>query len=321
MEYFYSMKKIIILILPILLPGCAVLTDSQVKNINAFAVTAKAYSDYPGAIPEKLTELHVDNELLTASQFRDSGTINQRLRAAQQFQKAAGGISAKFDLSLQLIQQYSGLLTNISGNDFTEDLHKNAKELGENLSGLITSFNAKMSTKIPGSVSTVISEAILSAGRLLTKRKQTLLLKKFLEAGDTLIQVTLKNLTEVLDSDEFRDAGGRPHPSLKAMIEQEKEDFISNYNIIVFSKPGLINYSSVSLYYRTLTDYESLELLRQKIVASAGTFANAHALLIQNSREKKKLGEIIQETQAFIQDTQDLFKTVKELFKGTHPTT
>ncbi|HVV04172.1 MAG TPA: hypothetical protein VHC96_08105, partial [Puia sp.] len=50
------------------LSGCAVLTDSQVKNINAFAATAKSYSAYPSAVLRQRADFHLHSELVVASQ-------------------------------------------------------------------------------------------------------------------------------------------------------------------------------------------------------------------------------------------------------------
>ena len=46
------------MLLCLLLSGCAVLTDSQVKNINAFAACAKGYSAFPSTVVKPYAELH-----------------------------------------------------------------------------------------------------------------------------------------------------------------------------------------------------------------------------------------------------------------------
>jgi len=313
-----------------LLYSCTVLTESQVKNINAFAQTAKAYSDFPSIPVKKAIEFHIDNELLAASQFRNADTILHRIESARKFERATNQLADKFDLSLKLIQQYSSLLTKLSSDQFSKDLAASTKDLGENLTDLITTYNSKVDRKIPASVGSALSSAILIVGKRLVARKQTQELKKFVLAGSDLIKPTLANLIEVLDADTFTDKDGNRHGTVKAFIEGEKSNFIRNFQNVIFKKGPVdpnavpvpeftadrqIRNQSIAIYYARLDDFEKLEQLRQKTVSSARNFEKAHNALVSNTREKKQLSDIISETQSFIKDAQELFKLLKSITK------
>ena len=292
--------------------GCAVLTDSQVKNINAFAATAKSYSAYPSTILRQRADFHLHSELLVASQFTDPDAIDHRLDAARKNYNGAVQMSSKFDLSLQLIQQYAGLLTKLSSDQYITDLSSPTTSLGENLSGLVAIYNSKVRDTLPSSLGSSISKVVLLIGKTLTRHKQTAALKEFVLAADTLVQVTTRNLTSVLDGESFTDAKGNTFPTLQALLATEKDFFMQSYRRVVFGNEAKTNYESVKVYYDELTAYDNTELARQAIVQAAKSLAKAHAVLAVNIREKKDLKDIIAQTQQLISEVQ----SVGNIFAG-----
>jgi hypothetical protein len=295
-----------------MLAGCAVLTDSQVKNINAFAATAKSYSAYPSTVFRQRADFHLHSELIVASQFSDPDAIDHRLGSARKSYNSAIQMSPKFDLSLQLIQQYAGLLTKLSSQQYLTDLSSPTASLGENLSSLITVYNSKVKDTLPVSLSATISKVVLLIGKTLTRHKQTAALKEFVLAADTLVQVTTRNLITVLDGESFTDANGNTFPTLQSLLATEKDFFVQSYKRVVFGDNTKINYESIKFYYDELTAYDNTEQARQAIVQAAKSLAVAHAHLAINVREKKDLKDIIAQTQQLITDVQ----SVGNIFAG-----
>jgi hypothetical protein len=302
----------IALVAGLILSGCAELTDSQVKNINAFAATAKGYSAFPSAILRQRADFHLHSELAVASQFTDPDAIDHRLDVARKSYNSAIQMSPKFDLSLQLIQQYAGLLTKLSSQQYITDLSSPTASLGENLSSLVNVYNSKAKEPLPASLSTSISKVVLLIGKTLTRHKQTAALKEFVLAADTLVQVTIRNLTTVLDGESFTDAQGNTFPTLQSLLAMEKDFFRQSYRRAVFGDNTKINYESIKYYYDELTVYDNTELARQAIVQAAKSLAIAHAHLASNVREKKDLKDIIEQTQQLITDVQ----SVGNIFAG-----
>jgi len=294
------------------LSSCAVLTDSQVKNINAFAATAKSYSAFPSAILRQRADFHLHSELVVASQFTDPDAIDHRLDAARKNYNGAVQMSSKFDLSLQLIQQYAGLLTKLSSEQYITDLSSPTASLGENLSSVVTIYNSRVKDTLPASLGSSISKVVLLIGKTLTRHKQTAALKEFVLAADTLVQVTTRNLTTVLDGESFTDAKGNSFPTLQSLLATEKDFFMQSYRRVVFGDNARINYESIKFYYDELTAYDNTEQARQAIVQAAKSLAKAHAQLAINVREKKDLKDIIAQTQQLITEVQ----SVGNIFAG-----
>jgi hypothetical protein len=277
--------------------GCTVLSDSQVKNINVFAVTASGYSSYPSEIFKKRAELHLRNELLETLSFPDFEHLDKRVEKARIQYNSDIATSAKFDKSIQLLAQYAGLLVELSSDKYTKELSGSAASLGNNLTGLVGSFNATVpvADTLPEALGSEISNVLLAADRRLTRNKQAKELQKFLPMGDKLVQKTVQNLVETLDS-------------LKPLLDQEKQDFVQNYKNVLFSGKGTGNYDSLRQYYDAKVDFDNTEALRQKCISAAKQLAAAHTALAKSIGGKKDIQGIITETQGLITDFQDLNK-------------
>ena len=278
------------------LTGCTVLSDSQIKNINVFAVTASSYTSYPSEVFKKRAELHLRNELIETLSFPDFDHLDKRVDKAKNQYNTDIATSAKFDRSIQLLAQYAGLLVELSSDKFTKDLSGSATSLGNNLTGLVGSFNATVpvADTLPTAMGSEISNVLLAAGRRLVRSKQAKELQKFVPMGDKLVQKTVQNLVEALDS-------------LQPVLDQEKKDFVQNYKNVLFST-GTHSYDSVRQYYDAKVDFENTEALRQKCISTAKQLAAAHTALAKSIGEKKDLQGIITETQGLVTDFQDLNK-------------
>ncbi len=291
-------------VISLMLSSCAVLTDSQVKNVNAFAAAAKSYSAYPSAVLKQRAEFHLRSEMIVATQFTDADQIIHRLESARKSYDNAIQISAKFDLSIQLLQQYAGLLTKLSSEQYITDLSAPTTSLGENLTSLVTTYNSKVKDTLPVDIGNAISKVVLLIGKRLTRHKQTAAIKEFVLAADPLVQTTTRNLLSVLDGDTFTDARGNSFPSLKSLLAVEKEFFINSYKRTVFGDSSRTHYWSVKLFYDELVTYDNTEILRQGVCTAARSLATAHGELAKNVREKKHIKDIIAQTQQLITDVQ-----------------
>jgi hypothetical protein len=305
-----------ILLAFLLLSSCSVLTDSQLTNINAFATTAKSYSTYPGEVFKRRAELHLNNELLQASQFTDAAIIGRTVNNARAHYKSAIELSDKFDLSIKLLQQYAALLAKLSSDNYVVDLTSNTKDLNENLSNLVATYNSKAEKKLPVAVGQKVSDAILLVGKRLTRSKQARALKSFIPTGNALIKTTTDNLIEVLDTDTFVGSDGMRYPSLKALIAKDSSDFATNYKNIVLANTQVngnkVSYASLLTLNSTISAYESTEALRQKTVVAATKLAKAHDVLTKEIERKKNMGEIKIEIQDLIADVQEMRKIVTQ---------
>ena len=289
----------------VLFYSCAVLTKSQIKNINAFAISAESYSNFPSEIIKKRADLVLEEKLI-GSILLQPEQIKKSIVKAQENYLFQQQLADTLDLSLQLIQQYASLLRKLSSTGYVENLKNNTDDLNENLGDLVKIANAKLPHKIPPNVGNAITKVIFLIGDKLTKIKQAKALKEFIPIGDTLVKITVKNLVDALSAD------------LPALLASDKEKFINTYTNNIFSNENRVNSTSMSQYLSALNDYDNLELLRQECIAAANKLSTAHSKLNSNIRSKSDIKEIFQETQDLIVSVKDLFKTFRKLSSSEH---
>ena len=300
------MRRYLFILLLVALSSCSVLTESQIKNINAFGASAKSYSGFPSTVLERRAALHLDEALIRTVQLPTPDQMKENLKNAQNAYNKALQLSDKFDLSLQLIQQYAGLLTRLSANNVVENLDKNTTELGENLSSLVETYNARVpNNKLSAGVTALLTKAIFLTGERLTRSKQAKALKTFMPQGDQLVQANDKNLVDVFETDM---------PSLKSELQDERTTFINTYTNVVLANPSRVDYNSIRKYTEALADYDNLEAMRKACVAAARQLALGHAQLAANIKTKKTVPEIFKETQDLIASVRSLYK----LYQGLH---
>jgi hypothetical protein len=286
----------------IVLSSCSVLSDSQLKNINIYATAAASYSNYPGSVIREYAALSQNNRVLKSSGFKDVTAIDQGLSSASDNYNLRINLASQFDLSLQLFQQYVGLLAKLSAVNFVDDLGGSTKLLGESSTSLVNKYNEKATKKLPAEVGNKLADAVFIVGKRWVKTRQAKALKSFIPNGDLLVASMVDNLVAGLE-------GGREgSTSLKDLISLGKSDFKDKYTIIVLNKPEGINFNNVKTYYETLNRFDSLETMRAQCVVTANKIKVAHHKLAQDIQRKRKLKDVFDESTALIADVQKLKK-------------
>jgi hypothetical protein len=282
--------------------SCAVLTDSQIQNINGFAATTKAYCAYPSAVVKHYADLHLTLELMDASELRFQGPITDQLTLARSTYGKIIQSSGAFDVSLQLIQKYGTLLITLSSDHFANDLSGPAESLGGNLDSAISLFDAKTGSHLSVGLGSAVSELILFAGKRLTKRKQTMALKQFVLEMDPIVTAATRALESVMNNEmatlSREDSSRFANDARKMMAQLLLKDTVRGLN--------WERYQADRAYYDQLTAYIDADAFRKQVAQAAVSLREAHAALAKNVQEKRDLKGFIGETQKFITDVQPL---------------
>ncbi|WP_325587126.1 hypothetical protein [Puia sp.] len=302
MHPFYFRITVVCLAGSLLCSSCAVLTDSQVKNINVFATTTKAYCGFPSAVVKQYADLDQTLAIMKAADVRDFQHVqNQLNRARSGFQDKMSS-AANFDLSLQMIQKYGALLAKLSCDDPANNLRDPSEDLGENLDNAVALFNQKTGSHLNASLGSDLSKLILLVGQRLTRRAQTVALKQFIEEVDPVIAAATANIEDVMNN------------GVKELWRQDSADFenfarvMLEHELAAGGAPGisLNRFEAARWYYDQLTVYRDADALRAQVVQAAVSLRNAHAALLADIHQKKQLKELVAETKQFITDVQPL---------------
>lgn len=275
---------------PILLVSCAILSHSQLKTINTFAVAAEKYPVFPGDVIKKAQELHFNNNILEASAVSDAALAMLSLRKATAEYDTGIAYSKRINTSLHLIQRYAALLAQLSSDSYYNDFGENTKDLCTNLGSAVDSFNARVAPQLPPSIGGVLVQVVKIAGTGIIRIKQAKALKKLIPVGDTIIQTIKNNLVSVFDGD------------LKLLLESYRQSFESDFQIIILSNPSRIDYSSLHMYATTISDFAAVESLRQKCTRLVSKMAAAHQEIKESLAKKENLKEMFGATKDFVTD-------------------
>ena len=115
-----------------LLSGCAVLTPSQVKEVERFAEATQGYGALPGAVISMYGEVAEENRLLavTGYTFRPGDeTADQALqdmKSARQRHREFTAAAKQADEALEILNIYASALTILTSDDFTASLDESA---------------------------------------------------------------------------------------------------------------------------------------------------------------------------------------------------
>ena len=159
-----------------LLTACAALTSSQIGEVKKFAVASEAYSALPGSLAQSYGILLRDNKLLSLSRYEygtDTGSGVDTTKANQAWDSITGayaleqGFDAagkRLDAALKVLKDYSGLLTLLVSDQYSDALGQSAVDLGKAIDGATDAYNKQFKpanplSKVGGDVGQVVRAA------------------------------------------------------------------------------------------------------------------------------------------------------------------
>jgi len=203
------------------LSGCAVLTESQIKETNRFATVAEGYSGLPGTVIDQLANLEKSIRLLEATnrtlperqpgedeaRFSESKAhatkqISERYRMAQSYYDTFKKDQARLEHSLQFLDTYTKGLKALISNDSIEDLDKQAESLGKSLdkaTGQLVKLGLKTKEGTDlGIIGSATAATVRGIGGLVLSYHQARYVKEFTTAYHPHLETAAKAVTTIM---------------------------------------------------------------------------------------------------------------------------
>jgi hypothetical protein len=286
---------LIVLFFGLLFTGCAVLTTSQVKEVEKFVKASQSYSELPGALAKSYGVLIRNNKLLslTRQEFGqknkqggiDSAKANDAWKTVQSAYKDEAEFEAagkQMDAALSVLKTYSDLLTSLVSDNFTDALSESAEKLGKSLDRATDDYNNKYNSDNPiKKVGGIIAMGVRSVGGIYIRQKQASILKMTIKEANPLI-INLMNEVKKIASEQLR-------PS----FENYEKNYIGKEFVSVANKKKRIDISTVAFVYDNLYKTRQSIILCDHISIAAENYKNAHDELVKNTRTRKTLKEAI----------------------------
>jgi hypothetical protein len=185
-----------------LFSGCAVLTKSQVKEVNAFAEASKKYGDLPGGPIRAYGDARRADRLLNVSarDYSDEKAQKQgweEIVKANELEDSYKSAADEVDATLDVLNTYSDLLVVLSSDQFTDSLDASAKSLGDAMDKAVNTYNQTVLTPQGkpdlGLIGKPVAAAVRGAGGIWLRHRQAEYLKRYVTAAQPIIQsVTLQ---------------------------------------------------------------------------------------------------------------------------------
>jgi type I site-specific restriction endonuclease len=231
--------------------GCAILTPTQVREVNKFATAAHSYGPLPGAVIEAHSDIRQTQKVLEASTFKNGENSLNQLKSAIAAENEFRKRSRNADQALDILTDYADLLVNLTSDEYTNEIQASAENLGEALDKGISKYNKENDTSFSlfGSTTAAI---VRGAGGLYIKHKQAKALKNAITkadpAIDNMITAVEKLLVLYLNEDDLKELKiekiGNKEPVTFDLIRNAREDLEALYKNTVTMYEGKLPYGT-----------------------------------------------------------------------------
>ncbi len=316
-------KRLPRIILPILLAtgvliwinGCAVLTESQIKEVKNFTNASKDYTELPGALAESYGVLLRNNKLLSVSRYEygkvdESGGVDthnsikawQELKEAYKLEVDFQETGQRMNTALEILKEYSAILSALVSDDYTNALGESATKVGNSLDDTVDRYNKNYSSgkplpKVGGSIGMIIR----AVGGIYIRHKQAEILRDTIGKANPLIE-DLMDEVEMIASKNF-----------KSDLSNYETNYLESSFISVANNLKRLDFTSLALVYEDLKRVRTTIKLADQVAQAARTYKKAHAQLVNNTRQPLELKIIIEEIQALKKEVETAQKVKKNI--------
>ncbi|MFH1076314.1 MAG: hypothetical protein V1753_05650 [Pseudomonadota bacterium] len=306
----------VFLLFSFLFTGCAVLTTSQVKEVEKFAKASQGYSELPGALVQSYGILIRNSKLLSVTRKEFGQTDKQggidtseandafeTIKSAYKDEMDFTAAGKQMDAALSVLNIYSNLLTSLVSGNFSDALTDSAEKLGRSLDKATDEYNDKYKTDVPlKKVGGLIAMGIRSSGGLYIRQKQASILKNTINEANPLI-VNLMDAIQIIASEKLK-------PSF---VNYEKNYIGKEFKAAVNDKKQ-VDISTVLFVYDNVYKARQLIILSDQISKAAENYKKAHMDLVENTRTRKTL-DVIRQIEALSKEVKAANKVKKDVGK------
>ncbi len=308
---------IIVLFAAVVLTGCAVLTSSQVREVDKFAQASNEYTELPGTLANAYGVLLRNNKLLAVSRYEygksdaegriDTAKSNKawdELRRAYEIEKEFNMAGKRMDGALTVLKDYSDILSILVSDDYSSALSESTEKLGESLDSGIDSYNDRFSSEKPmKKVGGLIAQSVRAAGGIYLRHRQIKILRDTLKAADPLISDLM---------DEIKDIALN---QLKLAFDNYERNYLGKEFKSVANNSRRLPVTAIQFVYDDLSRVREASLLSDQIANAAGTYRLAHQRLVEKTRQRMDLKSAIVEIKALNKEIKEARKVKKNIEK------
>jgi hypothetical protein len=291
-------------------PGCAVLTQSQIDEVNRFAAATKQYDALPGEPIRQYWSLTRMNKLLelagskitsTEDAASNWGKLTKAIAQASEFSKQ--GVEA--DQTLEVLTRYADGLHELISQDSLDKLDKSATAFGTSFDKAVSQYNKVVGQANGQSdlklVGASVAGGIRAAGGVFIRTKQAAYLKSFIKEAAPIIEAHTTATVILMDK-------------MHGNLDIQRQRLETNFKALSVREQVLAP-DTVALFGDTLAKINAADELCGKTKAAAEAYAAAHTKLVSMVETRQDLKSDIEEITVLIDQIKAGLKTKKALEK------
>jgi hypothetical protein len=312
MDFLNHMRTpyiLLVIALP-LFSSCASITKTQISSIHNYSQLLENNSAYPGIIVKEYISIEYEIQKLNTGTFNDSEVNGKMWNSYKGKNKALNEVH-KVDLCLKILCEYASALEKLSSKDLYENMVKPSQKLGTEIDTLIQEFNGVNNNPIPVGIGKLISSSLTNMGSRWVRNKQAGELKKYIQEGDILISLTTDMIGKNLDTLILK----QWIPGLVYDLKSRQESLLRNLN----PKGDYKAYYATEFNKEVADLIERIDLLEQltiKTISSVKRVRKAHLELLTNIEKRKKIQEVLKETQSLYVSTKEIYDSYTSLIQS-----
>ena len=292
-------------------PGCAVLTQSQIDEVNRFAAATKQYDALPGEPIRQYGSLTRLNKLVeladkTMTSPEDAASGWEEVNKALSVDRDFTTLALEADLTLGVLTQYSDGLQALISQDSLDALDKSAAAFGSSFDKAVSQYNAEV-RRIQGGtdlkpVGGAVAGAVRAAGGVFIRSKQAAYLKRFLTEAAPIIEATTTATATLMDHMRSR------------LDDIQRQRLETNFKVLSVRRRTLAP-ETVILFGDTLARINAAQELCDKTKSAAGAYNAAHVKLVSMVDSRHDLKSEVEEITVLVDQIKAGLKTKKALDK------
>jgi hypothetical protein len=260
-----------VLILSVLLQGCATLNSSKLSAIEQFGMATKDLPTYGEKFSQGISDARLKRSIYFANTLSTPTYHINELDSIYAQEKIDAKNTKLFNASFKVLGSYSKILKIIASTGYVNDYDSNVKELGYDIQYFMSlKNNFENSSKFIR-----ISEKFgLLIGKYYIGYNQNKELTNIITTSDSLITIVADNMIEYLESE-----------SLKSIIINENNMLKRNYLTYIQQKTNTTISNDLE-YIQLKKNLDNINILRGSLIRGITNLKEAHTILAKQMNSK-----------------------------------
>lgn len=270
----------------------------------------------PGSLASSYGILLRNNKLLSLCRYSygvdtgagiDTSKSNkawEEMKSAYALEHDFDSAGKRMDAALDVLKEYSRILTLLVSPDYNDALGESAVDLGKAVDAATDSYNSKYRSANPtAKIGGEIGRIVRAAGGLYTSHRQAEILKQTVSTADPLIKSLMADVEDVALN------------RFKTDFINYEDNFLAPTFQSVANNNHRIEVTLVSAVYDDLARSRAGVVLSDDVASAARAYAKAHHALLEKTRSRIHLKEAIEEIRALGKEVSAAKKTKKLIQK------